>query len=155
MKIARMTCKALHDAAHPGKEAVMTKYLKHMAVLATLLAIPASVALAQEGPPWRWRHAPHGYGYFSGVEVSRAKVDAAVKEVLSKATKGKTWSTPARVKHTPILVDNQVIGQLWEDADLTTLIIGAFWAGPWGVNVELVKDGKVVGTVWVTLPPVG
>jgi hypothetical protein len=27
--------------------------------------------------------------------------------------------------------------------------MGAFWAGPWGVNVELVKDAKVVGMLWV------
>jgi hypothetical protein len=137
------------------KEAVMTKHLKHVAALVTLLAIPAGVALAQQGPPWGWRHAPRGYGYFSGVEVDRGKVEAAVKETLSKVTKGKTWSTPAGVKHTPILVDNQIVGQLWEDADPTTLIIGAFWAGPWGVNVELVKDGNVVGMVWVKVPPAG
>ncbi|KAB2919068.1 MAG: hypothetical protein F9K29_07565 [Hyphomicrobiaceae bacterium] len=133
----------------------MTEKLKRVALLATLLAGTASPALTQAGPQWGWRHAPHGYGYFSGVEVDRGKVDAAVKQALSKAIKGKTWSTPAGVKHTPILVDNQIIGQLWEDADLTTLIIGAFWAGPWGVNVELVKDGKVVGMVWVKARPAG
>ena len=82
-------------------------------------------------------------------EVDRSKVDAAAKETLSKAIKGQTWTTPAGVKHTPLLVDNQVVGQLWEDSDPKTLIMGSFWAGPWGVNVELVKDGKVVGMVWV------
>jgi hypothetical protein len=133
----------------------MTKYLKWIAVLAAVLAIPVSVALAQGGPPWGWRHAPRGYGYLSGIEVDRGKVDAAVKETLNKATKGKIWTTPAGVKHTPILVDDQIVGQLWEDSDPKTLIIGAFWAGPWGVNVELVKDGKVVGMVWVKVPPAG
>jgi hypothetical protein len=133
----------------------MTKYLKRMAILAAALAIPVSVALAQGGPPWGWRHAPRGYGYLSGIEVDRGKVDAAVKETLSKATKGKIWTTPAGVKHTPILVDDQIVGQLWEDSDPKTLIIGAFWAGPWGVNVELVKDDKVVGMVWVKVPPAG
>ena len=59
--------------------------------------------------------------------------------------------TPAGVRQTPILVGDQIVGQLWEDADLKTLIIGSFWAGPWGVNVQLVKDGKVVGMVWVKL----
>jgi hypothetical protein len=127
----------------------MMKHLKRMAVFATLLATSISFALAQGSPPWGWRHAPRGYGYFSGTEVDRGKVEAAVKETLSKATKGQAWTTPAGVKRTPILVDNQIVGQLWEDADPKTLIIGAFWAGPWGVNVELVKDGKVVGMVWV------
>ena len=133
----------------------MSKALKRVAVLAAVLAIPSSVALAQSGPPWGWRYGPRAYGYSSGVEVDRGKVDAAVKETLSKVAKGKVWSTPAGVKHTPILLDDQVVGQLWEDSDPTTLIIGAFWAGPWGVNVELVKDGKVVGMVWVKVPPAG
>lgn len=133
----------------------MMKHLERVAVLALLLTIPSSAVLAQDGPPWGWRYGPRAYGYSSGVEVDRGKVDAAVKETLSKATKGKTWSTPAGVKHTPILVDDQVVGQLWEDSDPATLIIGAFWAGRWGVNVELVKDGKVVGMIWVKVPPAG
>jgi hypothetical protein len=131
----------------------MQKFLNSATILAAALTLLANVALAQGGPSWGWRHAPRGYGYYSDAEVDRGKVDAAVKQSLSKASKGKTWSTPAGVKHTPILFDNQVIGQLWEDCDLATLTIGAFWAGPWGVNVGLVKDGKVVGTVWVKVPP--
>jgi hypothetical protein len=127
----------------------MMKHLKLVAALVALLAVSASAAVAQGSPAWGWRYGPRAYGYSSGVEVDRGKVDAAVKEALSKATKGQIWTTPAGTKHTPILVDNQIVGQLWEDADPKTLIIGAFWAGAWGVNVELVKDGKVVGTVWV------
>jgi hypothetical protein len=130
----------------------MLKLLKRMAIFAVALSIPISAVLAQGGPPWGWRYGPRAYGYSSGAEVDRGKVDAAVKEALSKATKGLTWTTPAGVKHTPLLIDNQIVGQLWEDSDLRTLIIGAFWAGPWGVNVELVKDSKVVGMVWVRVP---
>jgi hypothetical protein len=128
---------------------MMMQHLKRLAVFTTLLAIPVSIALAQGGPPWGWRYGPHAYGYSSGAEVDRGKVDAVVKETLSKATKGQNWTTPAGTKRTPIMLDNQVVGQLWEDADLKTLTIGAFWAGPWGVNVELVRDDKVVGMIWV------
>jgi hypothetical protein len=134
---------------------MMVKHLKWMTVLAVVSAIPVSAVLAQGDPPWGWRYGPRAYGYSSGAEVDRGKVDAAVKETLSKATKGQLWTTPAGTKHTPLLLDNQVVGQLWEDADPKTLVIGAFWAGPWGVNVELVKDGKVVGMVWVKAPPAG
>jgi hypothetical protein len=135
---------------------MMMTPLKRMAVLAVLLAVPAGAVLAQGGgPPWGWRYGPRIYGYSSGTEVDRGKVDAAVKETLSKVTKGQIWTTPGGTKHTPLLVDNQVVGQLWEDSDPKTLTIGAFWAGPWGVNVELVKDTRVVGTVWIKVPSAG
>ncbi|MGE3712633.1 MAG: hypothetical protein AB7G35_23560 [Hyphomicrobiaceae bacterium] len=32
----------------------MIKHLKRVAILATVLALPAGVALAQGGPPWGW-----------------------------------------------------------------------------------------------------
>ena len=128
----------------------MMKHLKS-AVLALMLIFPAEAILAQGNPPWGWRYGPRAYGYSSGAEVDRGKVDTAVKETLSKATKGQLWTTPAGTKHTPLLIDNQVVGQLWEDTDPKTLIMGAFWAGPWGVNAELVKDGKVVGMLWVKI----
>jgi hypothetical protein len=128
---------------------MMVKVFKRLAVLAAVLTIPAGDALAQGGPPWGWRRAPPAYGYYSGVEVDRAKVDAAVKETLNKATKGQTWTTPSLAKMTPIPVDNHIVGQLWEDSDPKTLVMGSFWAGAWGVNVQLVKDGKVVGMLWV------
>jgi hypothetical protein len=133
----------------------MMKRLCWTATVAVLLIASAAIALAQGGPSpgWGWRYGPRSYGYSSGIQVDRGKVDAAVKETLSKAAKAKTWFTPAGVKHIPILIDDQVVGQLWEDADLKTLVIGGFWAGPWGVNVELVKDGKVVGMIWVKVQP--
>ena len=133
---------------------MMMERLKRTTLLALLLSIPLA-ALAQGGPPWGWRYAPRGYGYSTGAEVDRGKVDAAVKETLSKAAKGQTWTTPGGTKRTPLLVDDQVVGQLWEDSDPKTLTIGSFWAGPWGVNVELVKEGKVVGMVWVRVPSAG
>lgn len=128
----------------------MMKHLKRVALVAAALAVPAGIALAQGGPPWGWgwRSAPP-YGYFSGTQVDRSKVDAAVKQTLDKATKGESWTNPGGVKLTPILVDNEIVGQLWEDADPKTLTVGSSWSGPWGVNVELVKDGKVIGMLWV------
>jgi hypothetical protein len=130
---------------------MMMQRFKHVAVLAAALLIPPGVALAQGGPPWGWgwRHGPPAYGYFAGVEVDRAKVDTAVKDTLNKANRGQSWTTPSLAKLTPILVDNEIVGQLWEDADPKTLTMGSFWAGPWGVNVQLVRDGRVVGMLWV------
>lgn len=132
----------------------MMKHLTAAAVVVTALAIPAGVSLAQGGPPlyggppWGWR-ADQPYGYYSGSQVDSNKVDAAAKETLDKATKGESWTSPGGVKLTPLLVDNKVVGQIWEDADPKTLVVGSFWAGPWGINVQLVKDGKVIGMIWV------
>lgn len=127
------------------------KHRKRAAALVAVLCLPVSLALAQGGPPWggwRWREGPP-YGYYSGTHISRSKIDAAVKETLDKATKGKSWTNPAGVTLTPILVDNQIVGQLWQNADLRRLAVGSYWAGRWGVNVQLVDNGNVVGMLWV------
>jgi hypothetical protein len=97
---------------------------------------------------------PRGYGpgagpFTSGLQVDATKAAAAAKEQLSKATVGENWTAPNGSKLTPILVDNQIVGRLWQSADLTTLEIGSYWQGRWGVNVQLLKNGEVVGMMWV------
>jgi hypothetical protein len=27
--------------------------------------------------------------------------------------------------------------------------LGAYWVGPWGIKAELVKDGRIVGMMWL------
>lgn len=151
----------------------MTIDMKRRAVLAAILTVPAGIAFAQPygwgqggppfgggpggrgGPPyggggpggWGWRQGPRGYS--SGTEVDRGKVEAAVKEALGKATKGTSWASPRGPKMTPIVVDNEVVGQLWEDADPKTLTIAEVWPGPGGTRVQLAKNGKVIGMLWV------
>lgn len=141
----------------------MTSNLKRAAILAVMLAIPAGMAVAQPFGPGPFGPGPYGApygppaygppfgpgGYYGGSQVDRSKVDAAVKETLGKATAGNAWTTPVGTKVTPILVDNQIVGQLWRNADLKTLSIGSYWEGPWGMNVQLVKNGEVVGMLWV------
>jgi hypothetical protein len=46
---------------------------------------------------------------------------------------------------------NDVVGNLWEDADLKGLEVGGYWAARFGVKVELVHDGKVVGMIWLNV----
>jgi hypothetical protein len=155
---------------------IMTSHLDRRAVvLAALFAVPAGVALAQGGPPfgrgqggppdWGGQGGPPGWGQggppgwggrrgppdgaFSGPPVDRTKVEAAVKTSLGKATKGKKWTSPRGVEMMPIVVDNEIVGQLWENVDPKTLTIGAVWPGPEGVRVELARDGKVIGMLWV------
>jgi hypothetical protein len=104
-------------------------------------------------------YGPGPHGYFgrgaapsnSGAQVDASKVAAAAKEQLGKATEGQNWTAPNGAQMTPILVDNQIVGQLWQSADLKTLEIGSFWQGPRGVNVQLLKSGEVVGMMWVSV----
>jgi hypothetical protein len=150
------------------------KHFKYAAIVAAALAIPTLAAIAQ---PWGggWGSGmmgpygygpgmmgPYGYGPgmmgpygngpgygYGGPQVDAAKVDAAAKLALSKATAGKSWTNPAGITLTPILVDNQIVGQLWQSADLKAVEIGSYADGPWGVRVQLLKDGQIVGMLWV------
>jgi len=153
----------------------MTRNIVRRAVmLAALISLSAGVALAQGGPPFGgppfaggqggppfasgqggppgpgWRQGPPGYS--SEVQVDRTKVEAAAKAALQKATKGAIWTSPRGPKMTPIVVDKEVVGQLWEDADPKTLSIGSYWTAPGsGLRVQLVKDGKIIGMLWVDI----
>ena len=108
-------------------------------------------------------YGPGSHGYFgrgagpnfSAGQIDASKVTAAAKEQLGKATAGQDWTAPNGAKLTPILVDNQIVGQLWQSADLTTLEVGPFAQGPWGVRVQLLKGGEVVGMMWVRVAQSG
>jgi hypothetical protein len=100
-------------------------------------------------PRWfRWKHGPHWHGYYSENEVSRASVEKSAADLLKSATKGAAWTTPRGLQRIPLLVDHEIVGHLWEDADLSGLEVGAYWAGPFGQKVELLKGDRVVGMMW-------
>jgi len=101
------------------------------------------------GPGFGWRFGPRYQDYYSGRQVARDKVEAAVRADLARATKGAQWTNPRGIAHIPLLVDGQIVGNLWRDANLTKLEIGSYWAGPFGQHVELVVNGEVVGMIWV------
>jgi hypothetical protein len=122
-----------------------------LAALISVAAVGAGDLATAQAQGYGWRYGPGLGGYYAGQEVARDKVEAAVKAALGKAAKGTLWTSPRGVKYTPITVDGQVIGHLWEDADLGALQVGAYWAGRFGQKAELTKDGRVVGMIWVNL----
>ena len=143
------------------------KYFTYIATFMAIAAFIGGVALAQPygsnggvgpcagagpyggpGGMMGWHYGP-GHGYYSGAQIDRGKVDAVVKEALRKATLGERWTSPGGVKMTPILVDGQIEGQLWRAADMKTLTLGSYWAGPWGINAQLIENGAVAGMMWV------
>ena len=121
-------------------------------LLAVTLAAGSFTAIAQPaGPgPWGWRFGPPGfYGfYYQGKQLDRATVEKKAKATLDGASKGQSWNTPAGAR-IPIQSGQDVVGNLWEDKDLKSLGVGAYWAGRFGTTAELVADGKVVGMLWV------
>jgi len=100
--------------------------------------------------PYGWRHSGPGGYYYQGKQVDPAVVEKNAKAVLAAVTKGNPWKTPRGINQIPLVnKDKLIVGNLWEDADLKALEIGAYWAGPAGTRVELVSNGKVVGMLWM------
>lgn len=102
-------------------------------------------------PGYRWRYGPRWGYYHSDTEIDRDKVTAAAKTLLAQARKSEAWTDPHGGRHIPIIAaDGAIAGSLWEDADLTSLEVAAYWAAPFGVKAELSRDGKTVGMAWVS-----
>jgi len=93
----------------------------------------------------RYGHNEIGGDY--GGEVARDQVEVAVKVALAHATKAVAGRNPVGGAHIPILVDNHIIGNLWQDADLSKVKIGSYWRGPLGEHVRLVRGDQVVGMI--------
>ncbi|WP_162911050.1 hypothetical protein [Azohydromonas sediminis] len=125
----------------------MKKSLMSLAVLS--LSAGLLTAAPVQAAPFGWRHAAPGY-YYADKQVDRATVEKKAKEALAGVTKGEAWKSPSGVNHIPLVnKDKLVVGNLWEDADLGALEVGAFWVGRGGTKAELVSGGKVVGTLWI------
>jgi hypothetical protein len=101
-------------------------------------------------PGWKWYWKKGAWGYYSTPTApSYDELASKVKDLLGKASKGALWRDPRGVPHIPIIVDGHIIGEIWEDVDLKILQPGGYWAGKWGYKVQLVKDGRVVGFIWL------
>ena len=98
--------------------------------------------------PHGWKHRK--YGYIVEGTVNYEELVKKAKELLSKAVKGQTWACRWGSTHIPLLVNNQIVGKLWEDLDLNSLEIGAYWFARVGTKVELVHNKKVVGVLWIS-----
>ncbi len=98
-------------------------------------------------PFGRWRVGRFGYA-FEG-EPNYEEIKSKAKALLEKATKGAEWRCRCGTIHIPLLVDNSIVGELWEDVDPKELEVGAYWYGRWGTKVQLVKEGRVVGFIWL------
>ncbi|WP_048147793.1 hypothetical protein [Palaeococcus ferrophilus] len=98
-------------------------------------------------PGWKWKVGR--FGYTVEKEPDYEEMRAKAREVLSKAIKGAAWRCRCGSLHVPLVVEGQIIGELWEDVDPKEVEVGAYWFGKWGTKVQLVKNGRVVGFIWL------
>lgn len=118
--------------------------------LAAMVAGVFVVNGADAAGPYGWRYNAPGYYYYQDKQLDRATVEKNVRTTLAAMSKGEAWKSPRGVTHIPLLnKDKLVVGNLWEDVDLKTVEVGAYWTGARGTRVELVAGGKVVGMLWL------
>lgn len=118
--------------------------------LVALLASAATLTDAVAAGPYGWRYNAPGHYYYQDKQLDRATVEKNARATLDAVTKGEPWKSPRGVTYTPLLnKDRLVVGSLWEDADLKSVEIGAYWTGGRGTKAELVAGGKVVGMLWL------
>jgi len=79
----------------------------------------------------------------------KEKIEKAAKDILSKAKKGKSWTSPNGIKHIPLLVGEDIVGNLWKDVDIKSLEIGSYWVRPCCTKVELIYNDEIVGMMWI------
>ncbi len=99
-------------------------------------------------PGWKWKVGRFGYTIDNELDYEKIKADA--KALLEKATKGEAWRSHCGVLHIPLIVEGNIVGELWEDVEIKDLDIGTYWYGKWGIKVQLIKNGRVVGFIWLS-----
>ena len=97
-------------------------------------------------PKWGWKR--FGFGYATR-NVNYEEIKQKAKDLLSKAKKGEEWTGRCGAKHIPIVVDDEILGEIWKEEDLNSVEIGSYWSSPRGTKIQLVKNGEVVGFLWV------
>jgi hypothetical protein len=79
----------------------------------------------------------------------KEKIEQDAKKLLSKVKKGKSWTSPNGIKHIPLLVGGDIVGNLWKDVDIKSLKIGGYWIRPCCTKVELIYKDEMVGMIWI------
>ena len=97
-------------------------------------------------PGWKWRG---GWAARVVEPANQESIKNRAREVLARAAKGTPWTSRCGVKHIPLIVDGTKVGELWEDIDPKSVEIGAYRIGRWGIKVQLIHNGRVVGFIWI------
>ncbi|WP_175059835.1 hypothetical protein [Thermococcus sp. 2319x1] len=98
-------------------------------------------------PGWRWEVGR--FGYMMEKESDCGEIKAKARDLLEKISKGATWRCRCGSLHVPLLIEGEIIGGLWEDVEPGEVDIGAYRFGRWRTKVQLVKDGRMVGFLWL------
>jgi len=79
-------------------------------------------------PGFGWKFGPRWGYYYADKELDREKVEKDTQALLAKASKGAKWADRRGIKDISLRESGDVVGNLWEDADLNSREIGAYWA---------------------------
>ncbi|MCW1301922.1 MAG: hypothetical protein OH316_02190 [Candidatus Parvarchaeota archaeon] len=97
-----------------------------------------------------WRLMNERYYSSDNEELDEKQVEKDSKELLSKVKKGESWTDPRGIKHIPLLLNDEVVGQLFDDVeDPKSMGVASYWVGRFGVKVDLAQGKKVVGMLWL------
>lgn len=101
------------------------------------------------GYEWKWMNGR--YYSSDSEELSEEQVEKDSKNLLAKVKKGEAWTDPTGVKHIPLLLNDEVVGQVFEEkvTDPKALEVASYWVGGFGVKVDLAYNKKVVGMLWL------
>jgi hypothetical protein len=79
----------------------------------------------------------------------KEKIGKDAVGLLSKVKKGKSWTSPNGIKHIPLLLGEDIVGNLWKDVDIKSLKIGDYWVKPCCTKIELIYKDEIVGMIWM------
>ncbi len=102
-------------------------------------------------PRWirGWKIGRHGY--IVSAELDYERIKNYVKDVLSRARKGNVWRCRCGSIHIPLIVNNEIVGEIWEDVSLDKIEAGPYWYGRNCGKVHLVYNGRIIGFMWLPL----
>ena len=72
---------------------------------------------------WKFGWMIGRYGYVIGGEINYKKLKLKAKDFLQRVFKGNVWKDRRGCLHVPIVVDNEIVGGVWNEIESKKLRI--------------------------------
>lgn len=93
--------------------------------------------------PRKWKHG------WTPTGVDENEIKTKARDTLAKVSFGREWVNGKGVKHTELLLNGQVVGEIHGNINLAGVDIGDFKVTGRGVKVFLLRNGVPVGHIWI------